>query len=320
MTIVIGPYPEAAIGRVPVPGELHVLPTNHLAPAQCGLADWIHPDKAMAERLSAILPHEPPRRVVVFRLYLDGVAALLPAAWRGLAEIDFDDRESATRRSLARLGLRRGRWRLALSNFRGAVAYARLERAALARYACVHLAAPEDVEALRRDAGPAHLVATCNRIADIRPPLAAGPSPTAPLVLFVGTLSYLPNEDAVLWLAKSIAPRLRRLVPRIRVVVVGAAPLALAVRLRRTGIDYLGPLPDLTEVYTAASLAIVPLRGGGGTKIKVLEAWQHHCPVVATRHACRGLGVVPNEHLLQADSAAPRHAKRSFPIRHSQHI
>ena len=51
-------------------------------------------------------------------------------------------------------------------------------------------------------------------------------------------------------------------------------------------------------------IAVAPLRGGGGTKVKILEAWAHRRPVVATSHAARGLGAVPGRHLLIADTAA----------------
>jgi glycosyltransferase involved in cell wall biosynthesis len=114
-------------------------------------------------------------------------------------------------------------------------------------------------------------------------------------------LNYLPNREAALWLADVIAPHLRRLVPAVEVAVAGAAPVELIRRLQRAGVNYIEAVPGFAKAYAGSAAVIAPLRGGGGTKFKVLEAWLHGCPVVATTHACRGLGVHPGKHLLQAD-------------------
>ena len=62
-----------------------------------------------------------------------------------------------------------------------------------------------------------------------------------------------------------------------------------------------GPEVDVAPFYERAHIAAVPLRAGGGTRIKVLEAFAHGCPVVATPTGARGLGVVPGEHLVVTD-------------------
>jgi polysaccharide biosynthesis protein PslH len=148
------------------------------------------------------------------------------------------------------------------------------------------------------------LTVTPNRIVASSSIVASPPPLAAKRLLFVGAMFWYPNEDAVLWLAQTIAPRLRRLVPDIRISVAGAASQALVARMRDAGLEYLGTPVDLAGAYAATSIVVAPLRGGGGTKLKVLEAWLHHRPIVATRHACRGLGAVSGLHLLQADTAA----------------
>jgi glycosyltransferase involved in cell wall biosynthesis len=306
LTLVISGRPGAADGRTAVPGEVVVL-ENRAGACRRPVPDWITPGAALAEDLAAALAAASadavPARVVVFRLTLHGVAALLPPAWRAVTEIDFDDYESRTRCSLAWLALRAGRWRLAAAQLRAASAYAAAETVALTRYRAVHVAAAEDAAALRARCRQATLVVTANRIA-APATIALAPAAAAQVrVLFVGMLGYLPNEDAVLWLMRSIAPRLRRLVPEARIAVAGAASPSLAARMRQAGVVCLGPLADLADAYAEARVAVAPLRGGGGTKIKILEAWQHHRPVVATGHACRGLGAVPERHLLRADTA-----------------
>ncbi|RAI38088.1 glycosyltransferase [Rhodoplanes roseus] len=267
------------------------------------LTDWVDPDQAMADALSN-LSGPPPDRVVVFRLYLHDVAALLPPAWRARAEMDCDDCESVTRWSLAGLALRHGRVRQARALARDALHYGRVEREVLPSYALTHVAAAEDVARLRRHARDGNVRVAPNQIA-LRPDLHIGPPPLDRRhLLFVGSLTYPPNDDAVRWLGKSIAPRLRAAMPDIRITVAGAASPALAARMARTGIDYLAAPDDLADAYAQASAVIAPLRGGGGTKFKILEAWLHGRPVVATPHACRGLDAEPDRHLLQAGGAA----------------
>ena len=263
-------------------------------------------DPELVQALRDTLPAEMPDRIVVFRLYLLDVLALLPPAWRHRVELDSDDREAHARLDFARLSFRRLRPRAALRHLRGALCYIRAERRAIRQVSSLHLAAEEDADALRRLAGPGvRVFATPNRIDGPLVPPRAGGSVLPPRILFVGTLGFLPNEDAALWLAEAIAPHLRRLVPDAQVTVAGLPGSArLAAALARAGVAYLGAPESLSEAYANAAVAIAPLRGGSGTKLKVLEAWQHGLPVVATSHACRGLGAIPDQDVLRADSAS----------------
>lgn len=301
VTAVVDAWSQASNSPAAVPGTLLTFPRGGAPPGD-PRREQVWPAADFPATLQRAFGGEAPARIIVFRLYMDGAASLLPEDWRAIAEIDWDDHESTTRRSLAGLALRRGRLREALAHWRDGKACEGAERRALATYGTVHIASPDDAATLRRHHPAATVGIHPNRIAGpLRPPVAP-PSGTA-TILFVGTLGYLPNEDAVLWLAEAIAPRLRRLVPHARVAVVGNAPDRLAARMRAAGLDHLGPLADLTAAYADTSLAIAPLRGGGGTKIKVLEAWQHGLPVVATSHACRGLPLSDGEHVLKADTA-----------------
>lgn len=304
-----GPLEIVVVSTHPIPPHHHALPgtvrTIRVSPppiAPRHLTDWIDPDETLARALvDPSLP--PPRRVLVFRLYLHDVAACLPPAWLGVAEIDCDDWESATRFSLARIALHLGRWRVAWSNARGALRYASIERDVLGAYRTVHLSAREDAERLGRRLAGATVAATPNLIAPIDGLAPHAPPTDDGTVLFVGTLDYLPNEDAVRWLGAAIAPRLRRLMPNVRIVVAGRAPEDLRRRMALDGIEHLCAPDDLREAYAEAGVVIAPLRGGGGTKLKVLEAWLHGRPVVATSHALRGLSAVPDRHALVADDA-----------------
>ena len=284
----------------PLPGDLRIVQIARPPLASRGLADWLDPDENVAEALSS-LSGPPPDRIVVFRFYLHDIAALLPPAWRRKAEIDCDDWEAATRWSLARIALRRGDIAEAWKRLAEAARYARLERDILPTYALAHVAAFEDVGPLRRLTGARHIQASPNKIVP-----EGGLSPVPPpagsrTLLFVGALFYPPNEDAMRWFGKAVLPELRRLAPDVRIVAAGRAEESLQRQLARDGIDYVHAPEDLRPLYAEAAAVIAPLRGGGGTKLKVLEAWEHERALVATSHAMRGLVAQTGRHALVAD-------------------
>ena len=100
--------------------------------------------------------------------------------------------------------------------------------------------------------------------------------------LFVGAFGYAPNVDALLWFARCALPRLEARIGRVRLLVAGADPPAAVRALgRRANIRVFGALDDLAPLYRAASIAVAPMRGGGGTRIKILEAASFAVPVVA---------------------------------------
>ena len=296
------------VSNEPRPAPTHPLPARVAFLHRIGaplnarpLEDWIAPDEPIRTTLVA-LSGPTPVRVVVFRAYLHDVAAHLPPEWRARAELDCDDWEAATRLSIAKLAVRHGRLRDAAQALRNGVRYAAIERRIFPTYKTVYLSAFEDVRRLRSLTGGRNFEALPNRIvadAALRPPPLAADSRT---LLFVGALHYPPNDDAMRWFGKAILPRLRRLAPDVRVIAAGRAEGRLQRRLERDGIEYVHGPEDLAPIYAGAAAVIAPLRGGGGTKLKVLEAWRHGRPVVATSHAVRGLAARDGEHLLVANS------------------
>lgn len=111
-------------------------------------------------------------------------------------------------------------------------------------------------------------------------------------LLFVGALSYPPNADGVAWFARAVLPRLRsRSGATCRVLVAGAQPPAVIRALdRHPRIHLLGQVPDLGVFYRRSALALAPLRAGGGTRIKLLEAAAHGVASVSTSLAAQGIG------------------------------
>lgn len=154
----------------------------------------------------------------------------------------------------------------------------------------------------------------------------------APRLIFVGHLGYRPNFVAAERLAREILPRLRRLMPRARLVIAGRNPGARVMALAGDGVEVIADPPDIAPLLAAADYAVVPLTMGSGTRIKILEAMAWGVPVVATRLAAAGLGVTDGVdarlaetadefagaiYLLQADPAAysrQRDAAHAFAI------
>jgi glycosyltransferase involved in cell wall biosynthesis len=122
-------------------------------------------------------------------------------------------------------------------------------------------------------------------------------------MIFVGTLGYPPNSAAAVYFCEKILPRIRREVPHAHLTVVGGNPPARLRRLAGEGfLTVTGRVPDVTPHYRDSAVSVVPLRAGGGTRLKILEAMALGRPVVSTSLGCEGLDVTDGRHLLIADS------------------
>jgi glycosyltransferase involved in cell wall biosynthesis len=120
-------------------------------------------------------------------------------------------------------------------------------------------------------------------------------------LLFVGNLTYAPNTEAAGVLVEAILPRVeRRLSRRVRVTLVGRHHSGLK-RLTGPNVQLAGFVSDLGPLYAAADVVVVPLKHGGGTRIKLLEAFAHGVPVVASRAAAAGLEATGGRHLSFAE-------------------
>jgi glycosyltransferase involved in cell wall biosynthesis len=122
-----------------------------------------------------------------------------------------------------------------------------------------------------------------------------------PVLLFQGNLAYPPNIDGAEWLAATIAPRIRATVPATEVRLIGR-PGTNVMRLHQPGVvTVVGQVPSMVPELARASVAVVPIRYGSGTRIKILESFAHRVPVVSTTLGAEGLDVEDGVHLLLAD-------------------
>ena len=126
------------------------------------------------------------------------------------------------------------------------------------------------------------------------------------VVLYQGGLDWYPNRDAAQFFASEILPRVRRSRPRTRFVVAGRnPPPAFRRRLASVpGLEITGTVPDMRPLLSRASVCVVPLRIGSGTRIKILEAAAMGRPVVSTRLGAEGLNFAEDLEILLADDPA----------------
>ncbi|MEO8692364.1 MAG: glycosyltransferase family 4 protein [Acidimicrobiales bacterium] len=125
-----------------------------------------------------------------------------------------------------------------------------------------------------------------------------------PSLLFVGALTYEPNRLAVKWIIDEVLPRIRPQVPDISFIVVGNHEGVSFPGMHASGVSYQGRVDDVAPYYKQATVAVTPIHSGGGTRLKVIEAFAHRVPLVSTSFGFEGLDVRPGRDLLVADDPA----------------
>jgi polysaccharide biosynthesis protein PslH len=124
-------------------------------------------------------------------------------------------------------------------------------------------------------------------------------------LVFVGSMDWMPNVDGVLWFAREVLPIIRRRRAGCSLTIAGRLPPPEIRRLAEGDphIQVTGTVPDVRPYVWGAVLSIVPLRIGGGTRLKIYESMAARVPVVSTTVGAEGLSVHPPEDILIADSA-----------------
>jgi glycosyltransferase involved in cell wall biosynthesis len=130
-------------------------------------------------------------------------------------------------------------------------------------------------------------------------------SPAPRAILFLGALDWRPNLDGVEFLLNDILPRLRSRLPDARLQIVGRRPPShLAERVKRiAGVELHADVADVRPFLACSSVMVVPLRIGGGSRLKILESLAAGLPVVSTTVGAEGLELEPGKDFLRADTA-----------------
>ena len=177
------------------------------------------------------------------------------------------------------------------------------EAAECRRFDHVVAVSEQDRELFERDYGvtSASSVPTGVDVHYFEPP--AGARRSAHELVFTGSMDWLPNEDAILWFAEAILPRVRAAVPEATLTVVGRHPTPAVVALgeRDPAVTVTGGVPDVRPYLSRAAAFVVPIRIGGGTRLKIYEAMAMEAPVVSTTVGAEGLPVAPDSDCLIAD-------------------
>jgi glycosyltransferase involved in cell wall biosynthesis len=233
--------------------------------------------------------------VHVFRL------ASLPTARPFLNEfarhhLDIDDIDSETHQRLADLCNNNGDTGLAIMEEHQANSSAALEAEVLPKFERIYVTSAIDREKL---AAKRTGVEICILPNSVRLPTDVPPRPPAGPFLFVGTLGYYPNEDACRYLRNEIVP----LLPDFEFQIVGTGATD---RLRRLlfhpAMRIIGEVPQVDPWYHNAAAVLVPVRAGGGTRIKILEAFSFRRPVITTTAGVEGIDARHDQSILVADT------------------
>jgi len=181
------------------------------------------------------------------------------------------------------------------------------EQQTLRRFDTVIAVSARDAGQFRDDYGVGH----ANRIATIGTGVDLeflGYSPPAgePHVIFSGSMDWLANIDAIEFFLEGVWPKIAAAMPHARMTVVGRAPpkhLVERAQARAVNWNFTGYVDDIRPHIRSAAVYVIPLRVGGGTRLKVFEAMALGCPVVSTSIGVEGLPLQDGTHYVRADEA-----------------
>lgn len=212
--------------------------------------------------------------------------------------LDIDDLESRYERS--RFGAGGGLVERSLT-IRKQFVWRRREKLFGERFAVLTVCSEEDREYLRRMGLeiPIHIIPNGFE----RPSVEPNRNVTLPPKIgFIGPFDYFPNRDGIHWFVKQCWPKIKLQVPDARLRLVGPGSNG-RLKPQAPDVDGLGWLPSLSEEIGTWSLMIVPIRVGGGTRVKIAYGFSQECPIVSTSLGAYGYSVRNGYELYLADSA-----------------
>ncbi len=203
----------------------------------------------------------------------------------------------------------RGIWRLVWANQSRKMA--RLEQQSLVRYDSVVAVSDRDRDVLARRYG-LPLVEAIDTGVDLdffavnRPDSEPDPGSDGGTLIFTATMSWAANVEGIHFLLDEVFPRLLKVRPRVRAVIIGRnPPSSLHDKIHQRGLDVTltGFVDDIRPHLAGANVYVIPLFVGSGTRIKAFEAMAMGRPVISTTLGIEGLDVTDGENFLRADDA-----------------
>ena len=192
---------------------------------------------------------------------------------------------------------------------REARALARYEAQLCARYDQVTFVTDEDQQLIARQITRWNVYVPDRRFATI--PICIDPSAKQPIepvarprrITALGVMFWPPNAEGVLWFAQEIWPRIYAQQPQLTFTIVGKNPPEYLTRLHGThGIEVLGFVPEVETILAETAAFVVPLRAGGGMRVKILDTWSWGLPIVSTGIGAEGIEIRDGENILIADT------------------
>jgi hypothetical protein len=236
-----------------------------------------------------------------FRLSMAPVALALAQVRpvRPRLTLDLDDLEAHTHQRIADLAQRNGDQAIYRRYQTAARSLGRWERRLLPRFDRIYVCSETDRAALGLPT-----VRVLPNIAPTCPPLPRREPASGYRALFLGSLGYYPNEDALRQIRTLLLPLLRDDPIEILSAGIGGDQRTADLLTPLPGYRHLGRLPTAAEAFAQTDCVITPLRAGGGTRLKILESFAHGRPVISTRVGIEGIAALPGQHYLPAESAA----------------
>lgn len=180
---------------------------------------------------------------------------------------------------------------------------ARYERHVCNRLDQVYVVSAQDATALRQIGVDSPLPIVPNGVDTefFTPP--PEPQSKSDLLLFTGTLDFRPNIDALIWFVRDVLPIIQRQRPGTRLRIVGRSPApAVQALAQNANVELAANVPDVRPHFAAAAVYVLPMRIGGGVRLKLLEALAMATPLVSTTMGADGVeGLHADEHCLLAD-------------------
>ena len=182
----------------------------------------------------------------------------------------------------------------------------RFETAVCQRFAHVVAVSMADAQIFREEYGVRSVsdVPTGVDLEYFRP--TPGNARSASEMVFVGSMDWMPNDEGIRWFVAEVLSLVQRQIPEVKLTVVGRSPSAglRAIAEQNAAIEVTGTVADVRPYLQRAAVSVVPLRVGGGTRLKIYEAMALGAPIVSTTIGAEGLPVRDGEHLRLADSPA----------------